>query len=643
MRSTGLALPRPGVPEVCGVCGWFSEAPVAPWRRLELERMMSAIAHRGPDARGSVIAGNAALGHTRLAIIDLHAGQQPMVREDQGVSISFNGEIYNYRELRAGLTARGHVFRTDSDTEVILALYVAEGVQGFRQLRGMYAFALWDRLAARALLVRDVIGIKPLFIRVRPGELEFASEAKAILARSGERATLDEDALHLLMNFRYLPGERSLFKGVRQLAPGTVLEWTPRGTIQEHRLAEPPAPGGSVRDALEESVRVHLTADVEVGAYLSGGVDSAAVAAIASRHLTRPLRTFTLDVGDDPAEGVNAARTADLLGVSNTRWAVPNAAGADLRRLLWYLEVPKVNALQVSLLARHSARHVKVVLSGLGGDELFLGYRLHHFLSVGGQTSRYVPRALGRMVGAGWGEVVRRLGMLPWSEPERLGRVLGALGDWPQVYALLRNIWDDPALRHLVYGPRMLDCRPGNAVECLRALWPNHPDPVQAAAAFEWRHKMVNDLLWQEDRASMAEGLEVRVPFVDAALHARVATLSRRELMPQGRCKGFLKDSLKPLLPREILARPKSGFQVRAAEFFRSRLGSLAEEYLSPERTAAYGLFNPSFVETVRGARGDRALRWHYFMLYMMLGAHIWLELFEHQSVGDDQGRSRAA
>jgi asparagine synthase (glutamine-hydrolysing) len=595
--------------------------------------MVASIAHRGPDGQGLLTEGHAALGHARLAIIDLDQGAQPMRAARAPVSIVFNGEIYNYRALRRELELRGHVFRTHSDTEVILETYLAYGWQGFARMRGMYAFALWDAAAATGLLARDPLGIKPLFLRSLPGgDLAFASEAKALLAHEGGRGRLDEAALHLLLNFRYLPGRRSLFRDIEQLPPGRVLRWRPEGGPVEHPLAEPSqAPVAEPLAALRDSVDAHLTADVEVGAYLSGGIDSAAVVALARERTRGPLRTFTLRVGDDPREAQNAARSAELLGVSNLQADLDPGAAAGLPRLIWHLEVPKVNALQVSELARFTARHVKVVMSGLGGDELFLGYNLHRWLHLAQRTARLTPALVRRGAGA--------LGGLPavcgpgWSEQRRLALVVDALGDWPRVYGLLRNLWDGPAMRRSLYGPRLLDAGLPDAFEVLRCAWPAGPDPVVAAASYEWREKMVNDLLWHEDRCSMAHGLEVRVPFLDLPLARSVAALSRATLMPRGRPKGYMRRLLRPLLPPAVMRRPKSGFQVHAPRFFRDHLGGLADRLLDPARVRELGLFNPAFVRAVRGAGHRSGLRWHYFLLYLMLGAQLWVEMFEQGEV----------
>ena len=613
---------------MCGIAGWFSVGLQPPEGASALRRMAASLTHRGPDGEGYFLAENAGFAHRRLAVIDLETGTQPMHSEDGVVSIVYNGEIYNYRDLRSMLSARGQRFRTRSDTEVIIELYRAFGWRGFSRLRGMYAFALWDESTRSGVLARDPCGIKPLFLRHEPdGGLSFGSEAKAILARAG-RARLDRESLHLVLNFRYLPGNRTLFSGIEQLAPGTALVWTADGSARQHVIDTPEVTHQEPLDALRESVAAHCTADVEVGCYLSGGVDSATIASLARDAGNPAMRTFTVAFGDDPSEASNAARSAELIGVANVQSADLPDPSTELPRLIRHLEVPKVNAFQVSCLARHAARHVKVALSGIGGDELFYGYEAHGILLRAARLHRLSGGAsawIGKLAGA----LVRGTSAAAWTEPERAMHMAGAGGHWPRVYGLLRNVWDSASMRRAVYAPSMRETPLPDAFAVLESHWPAEADPVRGMALYEWRHKMVNDLLWQEDRASMAEGLEVRVPFVDPPFAASISALSRDELMPSGELKGYLRRMVSPILPREVLDRPKSGFQVQAPSFVGDTLRPLIMEWLSEERIRHYGLFNPGFVRQVMGLDARRRFRWHYFMIYLMLATHIWIDQFD--------------
>ena len=610
---------------MCGLAGYFC---VDPGRHGDsvLESAAASLAHRGPDGRGWVRLGHAGLAHTRLAVIDPAGGVQPMRSVDGLASIVFNGEIYNYRELRDSLLREGCILATHSDTEVVLALYQRGGVAALSQLRGMYAFALWDERQQQGVIARDPIGIKPLFMaREGDGTLRFASEAKAIVAQRPGGAALDAAALHLLLNFRYIAGDSSLFAGISQLPAGTAAIWTRDGSLRTQRL---PPPGGESRpltELLADSVRAHLTSDVPVGVYLSGGIDSATVAALALRAGTR-LPAFTLAVGDDPAEARNAASSARLLGLESTVSELLAPRPGELLRLLWHLEAPKINAFQSSRIAALARTRVKVVLSGLGGDELFYGYNAHRWMHRARQLR---PAA-----------VVRRLGQLampwldslagaPYSEGWRAGAVLASAGDWPHVYGLFRNLWDSPRMRRWLYGPRMLDQVLPDAWEWLHAQWPSEPDPLRAMAAFEWQHKMVNDLLWHEDRASMAHGLEVRVPFADARLASGVALLQRDGPAAAELGKRRLRAAAREWLPADIMDRPKSGFQLDAPGLLAGALAGELDEWLSPERVRTLGMFDPKAVAALRALPARGRYRWHYFLLWQMVQVHQWLALFE--------------
>ncbi len=616
---------------MCGITGWFSKYPLTNKDRPSLESMTNAISHRGPDGYGILLSNHAALGHSRLAIIDVEGGKQPMSIQNNSLSIVFNGEIYNFSEIRESLLKKGAKFRTKSDTEVIIRLYQEYGPEGFSYLRGMFAFAIWDKKNKLGILARDHSGIKPLFIRKNAGgDLFFASEAKAIFAGIQDLPELDEGSLNLLMNFRYIPGEKCLFRNITQLRPGHVLLWHPNGDTSETSIDQTKTDKDiNIIDALHDSVRVHLVSDVNVGAYLSGGIDSATIVALASKYYHSCLQTFTLDIGDDPNEAYNAAVTAKLLNVENIIGYDEYKIDELLPRLIWHLEVPKINAIQSSMLAKLASKEVKVVLSGLGGDELFYGYNVHRIMNTIYTLSRITPNLISRPLGTILTHLYKRIIGHPWSENERTFTILHNFGNWPRVYGILRNLWDCQHLRSKIYGPRMLDSPLLNAYDTLTELWPTDPDPVSAMAKYEWKQKMVNDLLWQEDRVSMAEGLEVRVPFVDTCLSNSVNKLNRNILMPFGKQKAYMKGMVKKIIPDEILKRPKSGFQVNSPEFFNKYLSPLADEILSDSSIRDIGLFNPEFVSNVRKYKINRNYRWHYFMLYLILGTHLWVDLFE--------------
>ena len=614
---------------MCGIAGWLSrEVQAAAEAGPVLDCMLAAIRHRGPDGEGRAVLPHAVLGHVRLSIIDLDGGAQPLASSDGSCLLVFNGEIYNYRELRSELLAAGHAFHTASDSEVILAVYQRYGTAGFSRLRGMFAFVLWDQVANLGLLVRDACGIKPLFHALdAQGRLLFGSEAKALLAAGSIAPRLDEAHLHQIMNFRYLLGEATLFKGVTQVAPGSILQWTPQQGLRELGRLLPPTPEPvSILDTLRSSVQAHLVSDVEVGVHLSGGIDSAAILALAAERAS--LRTFTLAIGDDAREAENAADTARRFGVPNVCGSVDYDLREQLPKLIWHMEMPKVNALQVYLLAGLSRRHVKVVLSGMGGDELCYGYNVYRLLWQFQQVQGLLAplRTSARFNGF---DSSLFAPAYEWNEYDRVRALLRHGNNDSAVYRFIRNLWDCPRHRHWIYGPRMLESNPPDAFGQLQARWPQRDDAVEAAATFEWHNKLVNDLLWQEDRCSMAHGLESRVPMVDAQVAARLQQFPRRELMPRGKLKARLRAELSAVLPAEVLNRPKSGFQVDSPSFFHQYLAQLAQEQLAPQKVREHGLFNPAFVAFLLQLPASKRYRWHYFMLYLMIGSHLWLDIFE--------------
>ena len=613
---------------MCGVVGWFSTSNIDDIKaRSDLLVMTDTIAHRGPDGEGRIVFNNCALGHRRLSIIDIEKGHQPLNKK--GVCISFNGEIYNYQELRQQLINSGCHFETNSDTEVILELYRMKGLDGFSLLRGMFAFVIWNEEQNTGHLIRDSLGIKPLFYSIdKHNNLTFASEAKAIIAKTG-KTSLNVGALHLLLNFRYIPTEDSLFNDVKQLKPGEIITWR-RGELSSQYFDS--IEDGSSDDILEilnNSVRCHMVADVEVGSYLSGGIDSGLLTALMTqnRNTKQVLNTFTLGVGDDPNELHNAADTALFLKVDNTQLPAKLDAQSKLKSLIWHLEKPKVNSLQSYVLASEASKYTKVAISGLGGDELFLGYNAHKWM-------QYVSTL------AGFGNYSKWLSPLlsPFRKSlqnqdssERMRAFLIATNpsDFATSYGILRNVWDYPKMRERIYGARMLDENLPNAFELIEKQWCSNLDPVMAMREFEWKHKLVNDLLWQEDRCSMAHGLEVRVPFVDGVVKNHVWKLSKNILMPNGVLKGYLKNLSHQLLSSDIVNRQKSGFQVDSPTFFHTELTQLAEQYLNQQVVEAHQIFNFKYVSKLLSLPTTKNNRWHYFMLYMMIGTHIWLELFE--------------
>lgn len=621
---------------MCGLAGTFGFGD--PDR---LQAMTRVLAHRGPDGESFYHDGPVHLGNRRLAILDPEGGAQPMFNEDASVVVVYNGEIYNYPALRRELLARGHRLATHCDTELLPHLYEEEGIDFARRLNGIFAFALWDRPRRKLFLVRDPLGVKPLLYACRGTRLAFGSEAKAILASGLVEPTLDEASLHLTLNVRYIPGERTLFAGIHRLPPGGILEadesgirtrrygaidWTP-----DERLAEGDWIEG-IRAHLQDAVDRQLLSDVPLGVGLSGGVDSTAIVALIRKRHSAPLQTFTLGFNEPWDENQHARFVSRRFGTEHHEIILREPAISHLREAIYFTEEPKVNCLQLYLLHRFVGRHVKVVLSGLGGDELFAGYDFYSYLARLGPARALLPRPLAqKLLGPACDAAARQVAALGHPSLDLFARGLewlGSLHDGARHYLLLRNAWDfNPAMLRRVYTGEFLDRLQTRCRVAFDDAFP-HDRPVESEALrAEFGTKLVNDLLHNEDTMSMAHSVEARVPFLDLDLVRFAARIPDELRFGSGR-KGLLKSALRGIVPEETLNRRKWGFTVDPVEQYRKDLRAAAQEWLAPDRLRRGGIFNPDFVARILAARPRQRLRWHYFLLWQMIGLEQWRELF---------------
>ncbi|MFW6012401.1 MAG: asparagine synthase (glutamine-hydrolyzing) [bacterium] len=626
---------------MCGICGYTGpELPGV------LDRMTEAIRHRGPDAQGMLARDGIHLGCCRLRVMDVEGGDQPIYNEDGSIGLVYNGELYNHRELREELRAAGHRFRTRTDTEVIVHLYEELGFRAVEQLEGMFAFALYDAPRRRLVLARDPVGIKPLVYRWDGHRLIFGSEVKALLAHPEVTARLDADALHLLLNVRFAPSPWTLFEGVHQLPPGHLLVLEERGSEPrlepyhrwsfpgDRRLSMDEAAHGFLA-ALERAVERQLVADVPVGVFLSGGLDSSAVLAGASlRGRARDLETFCLGFGEPTDELEDAARVAAHFGTTHRETTLSPRPLGLYPRIVHHAEAPKVNAPQGYYVSSFAARHVTVALSGLGGDELFLGYDVYRYLWPGkllvdGPAARlasWLRPSLDSLAGA-----VHALGRPETEVPRRTLELAASAGDPLRYWATLRNAWDlgPERLARELYTP---EWQRRVAVTTREAFAPffDRPDLplVEQVQWAEFRSKMVDDFLANEDRMSMASSLEVRVPLLDRAVVEHAFSLPLHAKFRRGTRKAVMRRALSPLLPPETLRKRKWGFTFDPFEQVRKDLGELCRRELTPDFLSAQGIFRPEFVQGILDRPPSRRLRWHYFMLWQILGLKLWQEIF---------------
>src|SRR4051812_39881634 len=614
---------------MCGIAGFADSTPTGRPPEFNLvHRMCEVIRHRGPDDEGIHVAPGVGLGMRRLSIIDLSGGRQPIHNETSTIWVVFNGEIYNYRELRVELEAHGHRFSTSSDTETIVHAYEEWGEDAFRRLRGMFAIALWDAPNRSLLLARDRAGQKPLHYAERRGRLYFASEIKSLLAAGAIEPALDLAALDHYLTFLYTPRDASIFEGVHKLPPGHYLRWRDgRTEVKQYwRIGERETFSGSESDAvaalgtvLQDAVRSHMVSDVPLGAFLSGGVDSSAVVGMMSRASSQPVKTFSIGFDEPEFDELEHARTvARHFGTEHHEFVVRPDGLTILEDLIGHFDEPFADssAIPTWYVSEIARRHVTVVLSGDGGDELFGGY------------DRYLPHPR-----------VARFDRLPLP-----GLRAAASLAWPLLphgargKNFLRHVAQDPAGRYLdsialfhaderaaLYTPEVRARLTGGAERALA----RHFDRFAALPhdsrmmRFDFETYLPEDVLTKVDRMSMAHSIETRVPLLDNEVIDFAAALPARFKIHDGRRKHVLKETLRALLPDSILNRRKQGFGVPLGTWFRGGLTDLFSDVLDAPRTRQRGYFEPAFVsrllrEHLSGHR-DHTLR-----LWQLLVFELW-------------------
>jgi len=580
---------------MCGIVGIVSAPGRRPPSATVGQAMNDAIRHRGPDDQGLHIDEQALIAMRRLAIIDLASGHQPMQSEDGAVHIVFNGEIYNYRELRAQLVARGHRFATQSDTEVILRGYLEYGAACFEKLNGMYAIALWDRRTRSLLLVRDRFGEKPLFYQDDGERLVFASELKSLVEVPGFARTIDPAAVRAYVTFGYVPNPGSIFANVRKLPPAHYLVYRD-GRSELHRywsLARNGASATDEREAedllatkLDEAVSSRLVSDVPFGAFLSGGLDSSVVVALMSRHLSQPVQTFSIGFREQAYNELSdARRVARHLGTEHHELVVEPDAVALLQQLVWYLDEPFADASAVPtfLVAQLARTKVKMVLTGDGGDEAFGGYdRYLRFLKLQGLgAARPLASLAARTAGS----------ILPGANGYRLRRIGERLRqEFPDSY-LSGVALTSPDLSAALLG----EAGERNRYEGLHldtAALARLGD-LDRAVAIDLASYLPDDILVKLDRMAMANSLEGRSPLLDHRLVEFAVNLPPSLRVRGGRGKHLLRRVAARWLPPDVLAKPKQGFGIPLAEWFRGPLRELAEDTLASRAFRERGMLDP--------------------------------------------------
>jgi asparagine synthase (glutamine-hydrolysing) len=616
---------------MCGICGVVDLETTLVADGAVLRRMNRALHHRGPDEEGYHEAPHVALAMCRLRVIDPSGGSQPMTNEDRTVWLVYNGEVYNFRQLRAELEARGHRFRTRSDTEVIVHAYEAFGVDCVRRLRGMFAFALWDAARERLVLARDRLGIKPLYYQQRGDRIAFASELKALLQLPDMGRQLEPQALDLYLTYGYIPSPHTAFCGVRKLPPGHRLVLERSGLRLERYWDFVPAERASrslreyvveLQGRLREAVRSHLVSDVPVGAFLSGGLDSSTVVALMSLEGAHPVRTFSIGFREAQFDELPYARqVAERYGTQHRELVVEPAVAGRLPELLTHFDEPfgDSSAIPTYLVSELARQDVTVVLTGDGGDEVFCGYEW--------QRRYEMLKPLYRLPAALRARAPRLAGLLP-AGPWRQ-RVRGLLTDVSlspsEGYLRRMTLFGASQRRELYHGDLRRTLDGHDSLDALRA-W------LDALPETDFRNRMLyadthfycpEDCLTKVDRMTMAWSLEARVPLLDHEVVEFMATVP-----PEWKLRGFtskylLRRALADLLPPALLRKRKQGFSVPVGPWLRGPLYELAGDLLLDARAAGRGWLRPEAVRRLldehRDGRAD-----HGHRLYALLGLEVW-------------------
>lgn len=593
--------------------------------------MCDEIRHRGPDDDGYRADGRMGLGMRRLSIIDLATGRQPIANEDGTVWVVCNGEVYNYRELRASLIRSGHRFRTRSDTEVLVHLYEEEGVQGIQRLRGMFACAIWDSREQSLLLVRDRFGKKPLYYAALPEALYFGSELKCLRA-AGVPLEHDREALQLYFLLGYIPDPWTPYRAIRKLAPGGWLRCDASGRIEEGRYWTLPVPterapadfseqeaSDHVRNVFDQSVHMRLTSDVPVGAFLSGGIDSTSVVASMALQSAEPVKTFSIGFEEPGFNELPLAAALAKKYKTEHHEIIVRPDSVDLvSKLVRHFDEPFADssAIPTYLVSEFAAQHVKVALTGDGGDELFAGY--DSFLEV--QKRRrldHVPSAI--LAG-----VSRIADLLPYSaygknylrmisRPAALDRYFESTSPHFLLERLLAPEWMPPAdaaflMRKLAH-----------------FLLPDGTDPLTQALYFEATAKLTGDMLVKVDRMSMANSLEIRCPLLDHELAELAARIPHCWKLKDGRGKDIFIRAVGHRLPPALLNQPKRGFGVPLANWFRRSLRSLVWDHLTSRAFLDCGMVSPRFLLHLLDEH-DRRRRDNHHHLWKLLMLELWFQ-----------------
>ncbi len=623
---------------MCGIAGILKFDSRDTVDEQRLLAMRDVLHHRGPDEGGLMLDGRVGLAHRRLSIIDLASGQQPMSNAERNLWITYNGEVYNFRELRTRLEAQGVRFTTRSDTEVVLRAYEVYGEACVEHLSGMFAFAIWDARKQSLFLARDRLGIKPLYYAISDSQLLFGSEIKAILAEGSVEPAFNRAVLPEFLASRYVTGSETFFNGVRKLLPGHTLSWTAESDFRKRRYwnlsAAPSGPELSradyvdlVRTSLKDAVQSHMISDVPCGLFLSGGIDSTILAALMTQLAAEPVHSFSVGFSEAAANELDYARLAAKHAGTHHHEVVvtPESFFSALPHMVWHEDEPvawtsSVPLHAVSNLAR---KHVKVVLTGEGADELFLGYDYRYRVTawnhrLGKLYRSATPEALRNGIAA----AVRHL---PRAARRYAERTFLAVDTDPrhmffENFSVFRR-----DLRQALLNPEH-GFSDNPHVHALKYYNAAGNEPLQCMSHADLQSFLV-ELLMKQDQMSMAASVESRVPFLDHRLVEQVATIPSQHKLRVWQTKALLRDAVRDLIPREILERKKMGFPVPTSAWLRGKYWPVVEEFVTSPRALERGHFDAGTVRRIAHEH-RQGLADHGERLWLLINLEMWQRIF---------------
>ncbi len=638
---------------MCGICGFYEYKSRQPASREVLAEMLRVLHHRGPDDSGVHFDKDLAMGMRRLSIIDLNGGKQPISNEDGTIITVFNGEIYNYRELRDDLESRGHTLATESDTEVIVHLYEDYGEGCPHYLRGMFGFAVWDSSQRRLFVARDRLGIKPLYFTQAGGALIFASEIKAILQHPAVRVELNVEALNNYLSLKYVPAPQTIFNGISALPPGSSLTCDSKGvTIRRYwDLSFANHVNGNVREEvyaeqlealLRECVKKHLMSDVPFGAFLSGGVDSSTIVALMSQFMSEPVKTYSVGFeGDGEAfSELPYARTVAKRFQTDHHEVIirPSHLSELAEKVVWHLDQPLAEHATLAnfMVAELAARDVKMVLTGEGGDELFAGYARYSgerfsplFRSIPHPVKSLALSLCSRLPG------LRRqkLALYALSQPDEITRFV----NWFPLF--------NSGTKQSLLSGDLKESLSGCGADCVFAQHLSRTDavePLNRMLYVDTKLWLADLLLARGDKMSMAVSLEARVPLLDHKLVEFAAALPQDLKLKKFTRKYLLKKVGKAWLPSEILNRKKQGFPMPTSSWLRKEARPFMRDVLSASALKRRGLFHPPFVEKLMSEH-ERGFADHGPLLWGLMNVELWQRIFMDAPVRPERTRPSLA